>query len=121
MNRERDPFKQSDVLARLTARESLRNQQRQERHLEDVREIAKIPRGRRLLWNILDGACIFGSTFAAGAPDVSSFREGSRSVGLALLNDLMAAAPESFFQMQREKISERAQDKAEDKLIEEAE
>lgn len=60
------------------------------------------PEGRDWMWAKLSDCNIFATTFIAGDAYASAFNEGRRSVGLALLADLMRAAPETYVAMQRE-------------------
>jgi hypothetical protein len=58
--------------------------------------------GRRWIWDRLAACGIFTTTFVASAPDVSAFNEGQRSMGLALLADIMASCPDQFIHAMRE-------------------
>lgn len=117
-----DPFKSEDLRKAVAARHSERLLRRRERHLDDIREAVKTPKGRRLYWSHLEVTGYFALSFVAGAPDVTAKHEGMRESGMAIFKDLMEAAPEAFFQMYRENASELAQDKIEDdRLVKEAE
>lgn len=82
-----------------------RDKQKQERDLSDIRFVAKTPEGRRLMWRILSRAGIFQMDGYNNAIDSARF-SGRRNNGIELLNDIMAAKPSLFGQMQQEYASE---------------
>jgi hypothetical protein len=57
--------------------------------------------GRAWMWRHLSLAHVFHTTFSPD-PYASAFAEGQRSMGLALLDDIMAHCPEQYLQMTRE-------------------
>lgn len=115
------PLEREKLKGKLSARATVRANRRRERHLNDIKETVKNPGGRRLLWSIIEKSGFLALSFVSGASDVSAHNEGYRALGKRVYDDLMVAAPEAIFQMQRESASEMAQDKAEDEnLIQEA-
>lgn len=62
---------------------------RQERELNDLRAVLRMPEGRRFIWRLLDEANVFASAFSEN-PAVMAFLEGRRDFGtrlIALVND----------------------------------
>jgi len=80
-------------------------EQKKLRAINDLRQILKTPEGRRFVWLQLERAGVFRASFTLNTAQ-TNFNEGARSVGLFLLADLMEAAPQVFYQMQRESASE---------------
>lgn len=76
------------------------------RQIDDIRETAQRPAGRRLIWRLLGEAGIFRSSFAAN-PHVTSLNEGKRDIGLMLLKDIMTAQPDLFTVMQKEAANDK--------------
>ena len=57
--------------------------------------------GRRIVWAKLERCGVFQTSFTSNGSMVM-FREGRRDVGLQLLADIQAVAPEAFLTMWRE-------------------
>ena len=55
--------------------------------IDDVKWLMSDKRGRRIVWRILEEACVFKLSFDA-SPIVMSFNEGRRSEGLRLMATL---------------------------------
>lgn len=73
-----------------------------DRERRDVlREVLQSPAGREWLWDLLEFCHIYGSSFATNAL-VMAQREGERNVGLKVLADAMAAAPDKYLEMVQE-------------------
>jgi hypothetical protein len=68
---------------------------------EDLAEVLATEGGRRLVWHLLESAHCFHSSFAADAM-LTAFREGERNLGLMLLAEAFAAAPDRLAEMVRE-------------------
>ena len=86
---------------------------RRERDLGDIRKILSIPEGRRFYWKVLSAAGIFRTSWT-GSTEQTLVNEGSRSIGLIFLSDLMEASPTSFVQLQREANAEIKNQKEEE-------
>ena len=69
--------------------------------------MATIP-GREWVWNQLERAHIFATSFSPD-PVSMAFAEGERNQGLILLNDLMQSCPEQFILAMRENNERRTQ------------
>ena len=63
--------------------------------------------GRRYLWERLDEAHIFRTSFSTD-PIQMAFYEGERNQGLLLLGDIMQWCPDQFIQMMREHNERRS-------------
>lgn len=70
--------------------------------LEVIQALMSLPAGRQWVYEKLTDCHVYGPTFVAGDPYLSAFREGERHVGLGLLQDVMASAPERFLPMCKE-------------------
>jgi hypothetical protein len=78
---------------------------RREKELTDLLKVLALPEGRRFIWRLLSEAGVFRTSFTGNSQ--TYFNEGRRDLGLLFLNEVMAAKPEAFTQMQREFISEQ--------------
>lgn len=65
--------------------------------ISDLRKILSTPEGRRFVWSELCRTKVFAPSFSLNSAQ-TSFNEGERSIGIALLADVMEAKPESFYQ-----------------------
>lgn len=66
-----------------------------------VRELMSTPLGRAWIWRKLEACHVFASSFAAD-DRTTSFNEGQRSIGLALISDVMRACPDYYLLAMRE-------------------
>lgn len=66
-----------------------------------IRSIMSTIDGRAWLWHTLGQCHCFSTTFN-GDPLQSAFAEGQRSIGLALLADIMITCPDQYIQAMRE-------------------
>ncbi len=80
---------------------------RRERDLNDVRKVLLSPEGRRLIWRLMSYARIFKPSYTGNSE--TFFNEGRRDVGLLILEEVMAAKPDSFTQMQKESTTDALQ------------
>jgi len=94
-----DPFDDDDARVVEQAATAAR---RAAREREDWRWLLGDPRGRRILWSMLEEAGVFRCSFDPGRADVSAFNEGRRNSGLLILTRVMEADPDAFVTMQRE-------------------
>jgi hypothetical protein len=99
MTRSFDPLEEDKKKAQEKSRRL------RERELGDIRHVLKDPEGRRFLWKVLGDAGVFRSSFTGNSE--TFYNEGKRSLGLAILKDIMDARPEAFLMMQREYVSEQ--------------
>ncbi len=83
-----------------------RSKHKRDRELADIRCVAKTPEGRRFVWRILSNAGIFRINGIQESIGMARF-EGRREGGIEILNDVMAAKPALFGQMQEEHASEK--------------
>jgi len=58
--------------------------------------------GRLWIFDTLVGCHIFTPSFVQGDPGASAFRDGERNVGLKLMADIMASAPDLWVKMNKE-------------------
>jgi len=73
--------------------------------IEDIKWLMSSPRGRRLVWWLLDVSGIYRTSFSSSR-NVTDFNEGGRNVGLRLLarvNDHCLDSYEKMLQEQRKK------------------
>ena len=68
---------------------------------EVIGQIMSTAPGRAWLWDRLSSCHVFHTTFNGDAL-ASAFQEGQRSVGLALLADILAHCPDQYIQAMRE-------------------
>lgn len=66
-----------------------------------ITDIMSTPSGRAYIWDLLAQCRIFHQTFTPN-PLVTAFNEGARSVGLAILGDILTSCPDSYVLAQRE-------------------
>lgn len=86
-------------------------EQRQLEASEDLRWLMSTERGRRLAWALIDERCgAVGISFAGEATHETAYREGRRSIGVALLAECQRLAPSDSVQMLQEAVSRRAED-----------
>lgn len=81
------------------------SRRKRERELGDMRKLLSIPEGRRFLWRLLSDAKVFAASYAGEAPS-TFFNEGKRDIGIKVLQEILAAKPDAFSQMQREAAAE---------------
>ena len=65
------------------------------------------PDGRAYLWDKLEAAHIFHTSFSTDLAQMS-FNEGERNLGLQLLNDIIRWSPDQYIQMIREANGRRS-------------
>jgi len=74
---------------------------------EDLKAVMGLKAGRRLLWRLLEReAGVLRSSYAL-EPLAMAFSEGQRSLGLALMADVQAQAPEDYLLMLAEEHEAR--------------
>ncbi|WP_337038626.1 MULTISPECIES: Bbp19 family protein [Pseudescherichia] len=78
-----------------------RQQIREERDADDIRQVMSTEQGRRVVWSVLEQGKVFGSTFAVD-PAITAFNEGQRNIALALFMRVMSVCPEQYLKMAAE-------------------
>lgn len=97
---EYDP---TDIPAQEAARakKDLRERLAREEESNDVKWLMSSKRGRRFLWRLLQRAGVYRLSFNTNAMAMA-FAEGNRNLGLALLDQIHATAPDEYPVMLRE-------------------
>lgn len=72
-----------------------------EREIDDFKFVMGDPRGRRVIWRVLEKAGIYRSSYTGNSE--TFFREGERNIGLMLLAEMMTTCPELHIAMLQEK------------------
>lgn len=100
-----DPF---DLAGNEKEARERKKQQRTANYLagEDVKVFMDSKRGRRVMWQILEIAGLYRSSYTGN--NDTFFREGMRNVGLVIVARIQEACPESFIQMLSEQKHERS-------------
>lgn len=70
--------------------------------LDVVKNVLGTAAGRSWMYGLLERCHCFSTSFIAGAPDASAFREGERNIGLQILIDIQNAAPDFYLTMIQE-------------------
>lgn len=78
---------------------------KQERNIEDIKELCKTPQGRRFIWRIIIMSGIYQVGFIENEKYMY-YSEGKRELGKNVLNDLQASDQTMFAKMQSEHYSE---------------
>jgi hypothetical protein len=72
------------------------------RDLGDLKELMRLPSGRRTFWRLLGASGVFVSSFTGEQPLTMAFAEGRRNEGLRLFLDLQEADGELYLLMAQE-------------------
>ena len=83
-----------------------KRERRHQRDVNDLRKVLAIPEGRRYIWRLWGLTGVFRSSYTPKDANMTSFREGQRDVGLAMLQDINDASPTALAQMRSEFLSE---------------
>lgn len=100
-----DPIQEEKDAAR---KEEFRKR-RAERDRSDLKKVLEMPEGRRFLWKLMSGSRVFSSIFTNNALEMS-FREGRRTIGLEILQQITNASPDALTRMQKERESDGLMD-----------
>lgn len=65
---------------------------------EAFKEVLSTERGQQVIWGILMSCNIYASTFSPNS--WQAFNEGRRSIGLELIEQIVASSPEAWVNMQ---------------------
>ncbi len=113
-----DKRRDLDITQELSAEENeyLKEKERRriERFLNDLRRVVKDPEGRRVVYSFIEKTDPFRTSFSSDALEMAR-REGRKQIGLSIIQDLDAAKPGVFLQMNREYMSEKKQEMDRDK------
>src|SRR6266702_1556336 len=92
-----------DASNRKDVRKAEKAARQQERTRQDIiKGIMSVAGGRSWMLDILESCHVFASSFSIDSSRMA-FSEGERNVGLQLLNDIMAACPDQYVVMMRER------------------
>lgn len=83
----------------------LKNKLGREREIDDIRFLLSTEQGRRFYWRYLSVCGIYQQS-ADNSGSWTYFKEGQRSIGLILMNDLMEADTEAYVKMIKESKKE---------------
>lgn len=90
---------QNDALKQKTENE-------QRTRVDDLKWLMSSPRGRRLVWWLLDKAGVNRTSFN-NSGSVMAFNEGQRNMGLLLQAHVIEAAADRYFEMLTESRSKK--------------
>ena len=71
--------------------------QEQEKVVSDLRELLRLPAGKRYFWRLLETCHMFSSTFTGNS--TGNFMEGERNVGLKVFRDILQVDPKLMGEM----------------------
>lgn len=86
--------------------------------INDLRKVLSTPEGRRTIWNELSRAKVFAPSFSLDSIQMAK-NEGERSIGIALLADVMEAKAEAFYTMYTEAMSKKKSEERQEEVKEE--
>lgn len=92
------------------SREAVGKARRKEKRKKNVRTdvvkaIMEQPEGRAFMYDYLNRCSTFTTPFVPGQPDTTAFNAGRQSIGHLIQEDIMLAAPETYWLMVREAAS----------------
>ncbi len=90
-----------------------KERRKRESELNDLRSVMDTRQGRRFIWRYLSDAGVFRQSFVFGQADATSFNEGRRSLGLALLADIHELDPAVYLTMATEARNEERREQKE--------
>lgn len=99
MAKEHDPV---DLVGQEAAAAEVRKMKSFDRakEIEDFNFIMSDARGRRFMWRVLEMAGVYRSSFTGNS--TTFFNEGMRNIGLMLIGEIHAIAPDAYAQMLKE-------------------
>jgi hypothetical protein len=86
--------------------EDARKRAARQTEIGDLKWLMSSPRGRRIVWRLLDLAGPFRMSFNTNAMQMA-FNEGNRNLGLRLFNEVMTLCPELYPVMVKEQQNDR--------------
>lgn len=95
-------FDPTDVKAHEKATQDLQDRDRltQRRDADDFKWLMADPRGRRIVWKLLELTGVYRSSFTGNSE--TFFREGERNIGLKLIDKIHTNCPEKYAIMTKE-------------------
>lgn len=99
MTKEHDPIDLSGQEAQARQSKQLKQFERA-KEIEDFAWIMSDAKGRRFMWRLLEMAGVYRSSFTGNS--TTFFNEGMRNVGLMLIGEIHAVAPDAYAQMLKE-------------------
>jgi hypothetical protein len=96
-NQSEDSGYQAGDVTQVARRQS-RAKRLERTRADGLRQIMATRQGRAWVWNLLEQARVFASSFDPN-PTTSAFNEGQRNLGLVLLADIHRLVPEAYLQM----------------------
>lgn len=98
--------------AEMEERQAKRAELARGQYEQDFRDLLSRPAGRRLLLHILEQlAGTFGASFMGGRPEDAIYREGQRSVGIALMQEAQRLEPTDYVHMLLEGLERQAEER----------
>lgn len=78
---------------------------------EDMQKLLDTAWGCRILWKYLQWCGVYEQSYASGNSHGTAFNEGRRTVGLKIMDDILAVSPAALVEMMkaRQKSSEKPQ------------
>lgn len=81
-------------------RKKTRAQIKREGESEDIKQVLETQSGRNYVWKLLTSCGIYKSSFTGNS--TTFFNEGKRSIGLEMLEDILATVPNAYAKMSAE-------------------
>lgn len=72
------------------------------READDWMWLMDTPRGRRIVWSLLEKTGVYRTSFSPASDSQTAFNEGQRNVGLVIVTAIMQHTPDLFVIMQKE-------------------
>lgn len=86
------------------SRERRRQEDEKRQHEADIREMLRIPAGRRFLWWLISSKCnTFGGIFTGNS--ATFFNEGRRSIGYEVMEEIQNIDPDAYGRMVVERMN----------------
>lgn len=76
---------------------------------DDLKEVMRLPYGRRLIWNLLENAQVFQTAFSGEQTHFTAFNEGKKYQGTLIFAQLQEVCPDLYLRMITEMNKESTQ------------